>query len=176
MLKKIEDSEFMDSWRTEQEESFKTIKKALTKTPTLIHPDFEKDFILSTAASGYALGAVLEQEGNDKKLHPVGYASKTLTKAEQKYPTTELECFAVLWGVEKFYHYLYGRKFKVITDHQALTWLMKSENSLKGRRARWVLRLQPYGPFAIERGETAGKNQFYIYMPNMILGLKYVQK
>src|SRR3989442_184275 len=67
-----------------------------------------------------------------------------LTKAEQKYSTTELECFAVLWGVEKFHHYLYGRRFKVVTDHQALTWLMKSENSLKGRRARWVLRLQPY--------------------------------
>ena len=32
----------------------------------------------------------------------------------------------------------------MVTDHQALTWLMKSENSLKGRRARWVLRLQPY--------------------------------
>ena len=111
------------------------MKKALTETLTLIHPDFEKDFILSTDASGYALGVVLEQEGNDKKLHPVGYASKTLTKAEQKYSTTELECFAVLWGVEKFHHYLYGRRFKVITDHQALTWLMKSENSLKGRRA-----------------------------------------
>src|SRR6059058_1914452 len=124
MLKKIKDSGFMDSWKIEQEESFKTMKKALTETPTLIHPDFEKDFILSTDASGYALGAVLEQEGNDKKLHPVGYASKTLTKAEQKYSTTELECFAVLWGVEKFHHYLYGRKFKVITDHQALTWLM----------------------------------------------------
>ena len=144
MLKKMEDSGFIDNWGIEQEESFKTMKKALTETPTLIHPDFEKDFILSTDASGYALGAVLEQEGNDKKLHPVGYASKTLTKAEQKYSTTELECFAVLWGVEKFHHYLYGRRFKVITDHQALTWLMKSENSLKGRRARWVLRLQPY--------------------------------
>src|SRR5437763_1473763 len=126
------------------EESFKLMKKILTETPVLIHPDFKKDFILSTDASGYALGAVLEQEGNDEKLHPIGYASKTLSQAEQKYSTTELECYAVIWGVEKFHYYLYGRKFKVVTDHQALTWLMKNENSLKGRRARWVLRLQPY--------------------------------
>ena len=90
------------------------------------------------------MGAVLEQEGNDKKLYPVGYASKTLAKAEQKYTTTKLECYAVLWGIEKFHHYLYGRKFKVVTDHQALTWLMKNENSLKGRRARWVLKMEPY--------------------------------
>src|SRR5438045_2508104 len=48
MLKKMEDSGFIDNWKIEQEESFKTMKKALTETPTLIHPDFEKDFILST--------------------------------------------------------------------------------------------------------------------------------
>src|SRR6266516_2250114 len=143
-IRGLTDNQFVENWGKEQEESFKLMKKILTETPVLIHPDFKKDFILSTDASGYALGAVLEQEGNDGKLHPIGYASKTLTQAEQKYSTTELECYAVIWGVEKFHHYLYGRKFKVVTDHQALTWLMKSENSLKGRRARWVLRLQPY--------------------------------
>src|SRR5204863_426089 len=156
--KKIEDNRFIGNWKIEQEASFKTMKKALTKTPTLIHPDFEKDFILSTDASGYALGAVLEQEENDKKLHPVGYASKTLTKAEQKYSTTELECFAVLWEVEKFYHYLYEKRFKVVIDHQALTWLMKSENSLKSRRARWVLRLQPYDFEIIYKERRKHKN------------------
>src|SRR5947207_9947915 len=81
MLKKMEDSGFIDNWKIEQEESFKTMKKALTETPTLIHPDFEKDFILSTDASGYALGAVLEQEGNDKKLHPVDRKSTRLNSS-----------------------------------------------------------------------------------------------
>ena len=144
MQKGIRDNEFLEKWGEEQEKSYELMKRVLTETPVLIHPNFEKDFILSTDASGYALGAVLEQEGDDGKLHPVGYASKTLTKLEQKYSTTELECYAVVWGIEKFHHYLYGRKFKVITDHQALTWLMKNENSLKGRRARWVLKMEPY--------------------------------
>ncbi len=134
--KGIKDIEFLEKWGKEQEESYKLMKKVLTETPVLIHSNFEKDFILSTDALGYALGAVLEQEGDDKKIHPVGYASKTLTKAEQKYSTTELECYAIVWGIEKFHHYLYGRKFKVVTDHQALTWLRKNENSLIGRRAR----------------------------------------
>src|SRR3954462_15082255 len=98
------------------------MKRVLTKIPVLIHPNFEKDFILSTNASGYALGAVLEQERDDGKLHPVGYASKTLTKTEQKYLTTELECYVVVWKIEKFYHYLYKRKFKVVTNYQALIW------------------------------------------------------
>jgi len=134
----------MEKWKEKQEKSFELLKRILTETPVLIHPNFEKEFILCTDASGYALGAVLEQEEDDGKIHPIAYGSKTLTKPEQKYSTTELECYAVIWGVEKFHHYLYGRKFGVITDHQALTWLMKGENSWKGRRGRWVMRLQPY--------------------------------
>src|SRR5438874_2408890 len=142
--KGIKDIEFLEKWDKEQEESYELMKKVLTETPVLIHPNFEKDFILSTDASGYALGAVLEQKGDDKKIHPVGYASKTLTKAEQKYSTTELECYAIVWGIEKFHHYLYGRKFKVVTDHQALTWLMNNENALKGRSARWIFKMDAY--------------------------------
>src|SRR6266487_3393771 len=130
MQKGIRNNEFLEKWGKEQEKSYELMKRVLTETPVLIHPNFEKDFILSTDASGYTLGAVLEQEGDDGKLHPVGYASKTLTKLEQKYSTTELQCYADVCGIEKFHLYLYGRKFKV-TDHQALTWLMRNENSLK---------------------------------------------
>jgi hypothetical protein len=143
-IKEIKNEEFIKQWGERQEKSFKLMKKALTETPVLIHPDFRKDFTLYTDASGFALGAVLEQIGEDGNSHPVAYGSKTLSKAERNYSTTELECYAVVWGIEKFHHYLYGRKFKVITDHQALIWLRKNENSCKGRRARWVLRLQVY--------------------------------
>ncbi len=129
-------------WKMKQEESFEKLKEKLTTTPVLIFPDFEKEFILYTDASGYALGAVLSQKGEDEKEHVIAYASKSLTKPEQNYSTTELECYAVIWGIEKFHHYLAGRKFKVVTDHYALKWLQTA--ALKGRRARWILRLQPY--------------------------------
>jgi len=129
-------------WNTKQEESFEKLKEKLTTTPVLMFPDFEKEFVLYTDASGYALGAVLSQKGKDEKEHVIAYASKSLTKAEQNYSTTELECYAVIWGIEKFHHYLAGRKFKVVTDHYALKWLQTA--ALKGRRARWILRLQPY--------------------------------
>ena len=35
------------------------------------------------------------------------------------------------------------QNFEVITDHSSLVWLMRQPN-LKGRLARWVLRLQSY--------------------------------
>jgi hypothetical protein len=129
-------------WKENQEESFQTLKEKLCSAPILVYPDFEREFILYTDASGYALGAVLSQADEDRKERVVYYASKTLTDAERNYSVTELECYAVVWAVEKFHYYLDGKKFKVITDYYALKWLEK--NALKGRRARWILRLQPY--------------------------------
>ena len=131
-----------EKWGEKQEKSFQTLKEKLCTTPVLAYPDFEKEFILYTDASGYALGAILSQKDEDGKEHVIFYASKSLTDAEKNYSTTELECYAVVWAVEKFHYYLDGKKFKVITDHYALKWLEK--NALKGRRARWILRLQPY--------------------------------
>src|SRR5437764_9421794 len=129
-------------WKERQEKSFEELKRKLTKILILIYPDFDKIFTLYTNASGYALGSVLSQEDESKRERVVAYASRSLTKAEQNYSTTEKECLAVIWEIEKFYHYLYGRKFRVVTNHYALKWLQTAE--LKGRQARWVLKLQPY--------------------------------
>ena len=119
-----------EKWGEKQEKSFQTLKEKLCTTPVLAYPDFEKEFILYTDASGYALGAVLSQKDKDEKEHVIYYASKSLTDTEKNYSTTELECYAVVWAVEKFHYYLDGKKFKVITDHYALKWLEK--NALKG--------------------------------------------
>src|SRR5204862_6915341 len=58
-------------WKTIQEESFERLKEKLTTTPVLIFPDFEREFILYTDASGYALGAVLSQKGKDEEEHVI---------------------------------------------------------------------------------------------------------
>jgi len=59
-----------------------------------------------------------------------------------------------MFGLKKFRPYLYGRKFGVVTDHQAIEWL----NNLKGptgRLARWAVKLGTYNYFIIHR---PGKN------------------
>src|SRR2546430_16471149 len=139
-------------WTEEQENSFKLLKEKLITAPILAYPNFEKKFRLYTDASGKALGAVLQQEGDDKKEHVIAYASKSLTKAEQNYLTTELESLAIVWAVEKFKQFLLGGKgFMVITDHWALKWLKSQE--IKGRRGRWILKLQEFEPYEIEYKE-----------------------
>ena len=66
------------SWTADGELAFKELKKMLVSPPVLIYPDHEKQFIVECDASNYAIGGVLSQIGNDGKLHPVYYYSKTL--------------------------------------------------------------------------------------------------
>ena len=137
-------------WENKHQEAFEKLKNLLCETPILQFPDFSRPFILYTDASYKALGAVLSQKDNDGNEHVISYASKSLTEAEQNYAVTELECLAILWAVEKFHLYLAGKHFTVVTDHYGLKWLQTQE--LKGKRARWMLRLQPYD-FTVEYKE-----------------------
>ena len=66
-------------WTTLCQEAFDTLKDRLVSSPVLAYPCFTKPFVLHTDASGVGLGAVLEQEQDDGKLHPISYASRTLS-------------------------------------------------------------------------------------------------
>ena len=110
----------------------------------LAHPNFDKPFKLYTDASDVGLGAILAQDDENNKEHVIAYEARTLNAAEKNYPTTEKECLAVVWGIEKFKHFLGGyTPFKVYTDHAALRTMMKQDEP-PPRRARWLEKLTNY--------------------------------
>nr|XP_034313226.1 uncharacterized protein LOC105341021 [Crassostrea gigas]XP_034313227.1 uncharacterized protein LOC105341021 [Crassostrea gigas] len=129
-------------WTESQQRAFDTLKHMLSERPILKLPEFNETFILRTDAADDGIGAVLLQMEDDEKL-PVAYASRKLQPREKAYAVIEKECLAVVWGIQKFHQYLYGREFLLETDHQPLTYLnkAKTENS---RLMRWALQLQPY--------------------------------
>ena len=86
-------------WTEECQEAFTSHKKLLTEAPILAYPDFSRDFELETDASAKGLGAVLSQEQEDDKLHPIAYASRS---QEKNYGVTDMETLAVVWAVSHF--------------------------------------------------------------------------
>ncbi|XP_062599512.1 uncharacterized protein LOC134261046 [Saccostrea cucullata] len=131
-------------WNQPQEKSFQTLKAMLLKSPILKLPDLSKQFILQADASDRGIGTVLMQfdEHSGLKL-PVAYASRKLKDSESKYSTIEKECLAIVWAVQKFHLYLYGREFLIETDHQSLIYLNKAK-VINARIMRWALGLQSY--------------------------------
>jgi len=104
-------------WQEPQETAFVTLRNQLCTEPLLQHPDFTRPFVLTTDASGYAIGGILSQ-GDVGKDKPIAYASRLLNKAEQNYSTIEKESLAIVYCVNHFRPYLYGNKFTIVTDHK----------------------------------------------------------
>ncbi|KAG5870842.1 hypothetical protein JTB14_029548 [Gonioctena quinquepunctata] len=122
--------------------SFETCKEILTNEPLLPYPVFSRPFNLTTDASNFAIGAILSQGpiGKDK---PIAYASRTLTDTEINYSTIEKEMFAIVWATKYSRPYLFGRTFKILSDHRPFQWLfsLKDANSTL---VRWRLELEEF--------------------------------
>ena len=126
-------------WSELCETAFLTMKQRLMTAPILVCPDFNKKFYLQCDASQVGLGVILSQALNGSEV--VAYASRRLSKAEQLYTTTELECLCVIWGAERHRAYLEGERFTVVTDHASLLWLDRLKDPI-GRLGRWIVWLR----------------------------------
>nr|GEU72005.1 reverse transcriptase domain-containing protein [Tanacetum cinerariifolium] len=82
-------------------QAFQTLKEKFTQAPILIALNWDQPFELMCDASDFAVGAVLRQR-IEKHFRTIHYASKTMTKAESNYTTTEREMLAVVYAFEKF--------------------------------------------------------------------------
>ena len=129
-------------WTVEQEGAFASLKKTLASPTVLAFPDWNQPFTLHTDASSIGAGAVLTQNHGSKEV-VIAYASHRFSRTDSRRGPTERECMAVLWGVGHYRQFLAGRRFHLITDCSALTWLFRSRN-LSPKLHRWALRLAEY--------------------------------
>ena len=101
---------------------------------------------LQTDASKKDLGAVLLQ--NSK---PVMFASRALTGSEKNYQNLERECLAMIWGMEKFHYFLYGKEFTLETDQKPLVLIYRKHMvEISPRNQRLIVRSFPYQPFNVQ--------------------------
>uniref|UniRef100_A0A0G4HED5 Reverse transcriptase n=1 Tax=Chromera velia CCMP2878 TaxID=1169474 RepID=A0A0G4HED5_9ALVE len=116
----------------------------LVAKPVLRHPDFDRDFLVKPDASSDAIGAVLAQKDEEGgHEHPIAFASRTMTDLEKKWSIMEREALALVYAVDVFKAYLYGRRFTVITDHRSLQHI-HTQKDCQPRVMRWSLKLAIY--------------------------------
>ena len=131
------------TWGDEQQKSFDQLKSLLASADVLGYYDVEAETQVIADASPVGLGAVLVQRYNDE-YRVICYASRSLSDVERRYSQTEKEALALVWACERFHSYLYGTKFKLLTDHKPLEFIYSPRSKPSARIERWVLRLQPY--------------------------------
>ena len=128
-------------WTTASQEISK-LEISYYKVPNFDLPLFSQVFIVQTDASDRGLGAALLHEDGDLKF-PVAYANCKLKPSEENYSTIEKECLCIVWSIQKFHRYLFGKEFILETDHHPLVYLNKTK-LVNSRLMRWALSLPPY--------------------------------
>ncbi|GBO12528.1 Retrovirus-related Pol polyprotein from transposon 17.6 [Araneus ventricosus] len=103
----------------EQKSAFQTLKQKLSENPLLHIFKQGAKLVLHTDASKFGYGAILFQQSDDNKFHPIHYMSKKTSPQEEKYSSYELEVLAIIEALKKFRNYLVGSKFRIITDCSA---------------------------------------------------------
>lgn len=126
------------TWTEDCQAALQMLKDNLKNPPVLHRPDFNQPFTLQADYSQHGLRAVLSQR-HQNRLHPVCFAARATTPPERHLSTTTGEATAVIWAVEHFRHYLLGNRFTLVTDHQALNWILTGSTAKTGKLARWWL-------------------------------------
>lgn len=135
-------------WSSKEREAFNKAKTLLSSEDTLIHFDNAKPVVLTCDASQYAVGAILAHTMEDGTEKPIAMGSRTLNKTERNYGQIDKEAAAIMFGLEKFHQYIYGRHVLIYTDHKPLLGIFSPNKAipqvLSPRMMRWALKLNSY--------------------------------
>ena len=130
-------------WTPSTDSTFQQLKQWICKTllkTTLAYYDRSQPLSIQTDASEYGLGTALVQNNR-----PIAFASKTLTDMETRYANIECKCLSVVFGLEKFHTYIYGRHITVFNDHKPLEMITKKPiHASPPSLQRMLLQLQKY--------------------------------
>jgi len=135
-------------WSVPCANAFEEAKKLLTVSPVLAHYDPSLPMRMAADASSHGVGAVISHTFPNGEEKPIAYASRTLSPTECNYAQIEKEALGLVFGIQKFHQYLYGRKFTLVTDHKPLTTIFGPKKGVPAlaaaRLQRWAIQLSAY--------------------------------
>jgi len=109
-------------WTSTEQAAFDALKKAVAKNPVLLFPCLTEPFKMEVDVSAIAIGAVLNQKGEDSKIHPVAYYSESFSATERNYDVYDRELLAIVKALRQWRTYLLGSPHPILihTDHSNL--------------------------------------------------------
>ena len=145
-LSEMEHNERAFLWRPLHQRCFDMIKGMACKAPILkpIDTSVDEPIWLICDASVFGIGAVYGQGPEWQTCRPAGFLSRKFSPAQQSYLTYDREALAIIEGLRKWDDKLRGRKFTVVTDHQALK-DFKTTEPMSPRRIRWIQFMDEFG-------------------------------
>ena len=140
ILRQLLKKEVPYEWSIDHQRSFEELKQAIHSDTKLRYFDTSSPVTLEVDASQHGLGAALIQNGK-----PIAFASKSLTPAETRYANIEREMLSVVFALEHFHCFIYGKAVTVLSDHKPLESIhLKQLSQAPPRLQRMLLRIQPY--------------------------------
>ena len=124
-------------WTEEAERAFNDIKKLLISPPVLKAPTPDGLFHLESDTSRGVGGTLLQKQGYEWVV--IGYHSKRLPKSAKNFGVTELELTGLLVNIHGFMQLLCNRYFKVLVDHKAIEYMIKSKTESPTTRLKILL-------------------------------------
>ena len=142
---------------------FRKLKTAISAKSCVKYFDPTKTTTLEVDSLTKDLGAAILQDGQ-----PVAFASKALNSAQINYPNIDRQMLAVVFGINRFHTYLYGRPFRVITDHKPLEMISKKPLlRAPPRLQRMLQKIQGYDFTIVYRqGKTMTLADTLLRLPN----------
>eukprot|EP00253_Pinus_taeda_P003715 PITA_03715 len=130
-------------WSLETKQSFESIKIALTQTPVLTSPQFDKDFIIFSFASEHTIAVVLLQKDDQGNEKPIAFFSRALRDAPLKYQIMEKQAYALVKAIKDFIIYiLYSHVIAYVPNFVVKDIL--TQEGLEGKRGKWIASILEY--------------------------------
>ena len=129
-------------WNEIHENAFKILRRKLMNKPILAHYDPKLLTRLDCDASLTGISGILMQH-HENGYKPIGFYSRLLHGAEKNYAIYDLEVLAVVQSLKHFRDMLWGIKFILYTDNQAVSYV-KNKKDLIGRLARARMDMEEY--------------------------------
>ena len=121
-------SSIFSSLIKEASDSFETLRNDLAAA-FLTSIDEKLPSVVECDASEHTLAATLNQGGK-----PVAFHSRTFSSNESRYSIVEKEAAAIIDAVRKWSHLLHGRKFTLVTDQKAVSFMLHPKRLRKNQK------------------------------------------